>query len=166
MRVKNMSKTVNSVPRNRKSMSGLNTIYEKKKAETLIVLKKAAEKLADEGTAITLGRLSEATRAFSDNGKRIAETTILRNQACREYYEEVAKPVRRKPSAARALRRELGAVPSEKEKRRMTYLTRLCKADLISMVVRLEGDLGRMEANNAALRERLLLPELELYVKK
>jgi hypothetical protein len=142
------------------SLNGLRQSWEAKKAETLDAVRKAIASLRSSDVPITLRRISEKTKEFTASGLCVSESTVLRNTACYELYALEVLPSKTQKSGKRILAGRLKDSPTEIEMRRMHYLQRSSKLELIALLIATERQLTSANTANNALREKLLLDEL------
>jgi hypothetical protein len=151
---------INSGHRSDAALKGLRKSHEIRRKRTLDIVSAAINTLRDTGERITLGRISEATRHVTGTGRCISESTILRNAGCKSLYEQAANPVKRRRASKSVLGRKLEDEPSEIEVRRMHFLLRSTKAELVALTIKTERELESLSEANNLLREKMLLSEL------
>src|SRR3546814_15101047 len=69
--------------RSETALAGLRQYGNDRQIETLAIVRKAIAALRLGGARVTLGSIAEATKPFTPTGRGLAESTILRNPACR-----------------------------------------------------------------------------------
>src|SRR3546814_16190740 len=111
-------------------------------------------------TTLFRSSIAEATKPFTPNGRGLAESTILRNPACRDLYMKEAQPVRRQRRLKRTLTAVLENGPTESEASRMRYLMRGTKEELAVQLIQAERRLQTSNSANALLRNTMLKKEL------
>src|SRR3546814_7141884 len=72
--------------RSETALAGLRQYGNDRQIETLAIVRKAIAALRLGGARVTLGSIAEATKPFTPTGRGLAESTILRNPACRDLY--------------------------------------------------------------------------------
>lgn len=155
-----MRKASNKV-RPESAIAGLRKSHEQRKKQTLKIVNLAIRTLKAAGESITLGRIVDATKNFTGTGRAISASTILRNTDCRELYEREAKPQKRRSHSSVRLFFNIGKdKPNEAEARRMRYLMRSTKIELVVKIILIERELEHQCFANSQLRDQILLAEL------
>src|SRR3546814_2671371 len=125
----------NSSRRSETALAGLRQYGNDRQIETLAIVRKAIAALRLGGARVTLGSIAEATKPSTPTGRGLAESTILRNPACRDLYMKEAQPVRRQRRLKRTLTAVLENGPTESEAKRMQYTMRGTKEELAVQLI-------------------------------
>lgn len=155
-----MVKAKNST-RPESALVGLRKHSQERKTKSLEIVHQAIIALRQAGTPITLGSISDATKKFTANGQSVAQSTILRNHACRDLYLKEAQPIRKKNRLKKTLLGALDRGPSDSEVRRMSYLMRSTKEELVAKLIEAERTIKSSNDANALLRTTILKQSLE-----
>ncbi len=75
-------------------------------ARTIQLTQKAMAQLEAQGQTVTLGAVSEATRAFDEKGKGLTPATILRNPEAAELFRQQSPAYQRRQARARKVKRQ------------------------------------------------------------
>src|SRR3546814_4927260 len=81
----------NSSRRSETALAGLRQYGNDRQIERLAIVRKAIAALRLGGARVTLGSIAEATKPFTTTGRGLAESTILRNPACRRSEEHTSE---------------------------------------------------------------------------
>ncbi len=122
---------------------------------TVQLTQKAIAKLQAQGQAVTLSALSEATRAFDENGKGLEPNTILRNPEAAKLFRQQSLAYQRRQERARKAKRKHPKVNLDV---RATYRG-LRPAEFIAMVEDLKTQIVALKAH----QERLQVERDEAY---
>ena len=82
-------------------------------ARTVQLTQKALAHLQAQGQTVTLNALSEATRAFDANGKRLEPNTILRNPQAAELFRQQSPAYQRRQERVRKAKRKRPQINSD-----------------------------------------------------
>jgi hypothetical protein len=122
---------------------------------TVQLTQKAIAQLQAQGQTVTLSTLSEATRAFDENGKGLEPNTILRNPQAAELFRQQSPAYRQRQEKVRKAKRKHSRVNSDV---RATYRG-LRSAEFIAMIEDLKTQIVALKAQ----QERLQVERDEAY---
>lgn len=115
---------------------------------TVQLTEKAIAQLQSKGQAVTLSALSEATRAFDENGKGLEPNTILRNPQAAELFRQQSPAYRQRQERARKAKRKRSRVNSDV---RATYRG-LRSTEFITMIEDLKAQIVTLTAQQERLQ--------------
>lgn len=124
-------------------------------ARTVQLTQKAITQLQAQGQAVTLSALSEATRAFDENGKGLEPNTILRNPKAAELFRQHSPAYQACQHKARSAKRKC---PKANPDAQATYRG-LRHAEFIAMVEELKTQIVALQAQ----QEHLYVERNEAY---
>jgi len=116
---------------------------------------KAIAQLQAQGQTVTLSALSEATRAFDENGKGLEPNTILRNPKAADLFRQQSPAYRQRQERVRKAKRKRPQIDSDV---RATYRG-LRPAEFIAMIEDLKTQIVALKAQ----QERLQVERDEAY---
>jgi hypothetical protein len=122
---------------------------------TVQLTQKAIAKLQAQGQTVTLSALSEATRAFDENGKGLEPNTILRNPEAAKLFRQQSPAYRQRQEKTRKAKRKRPQVHSEVQ---ATYRG-LRSVEFIAMIEDLKTQIVALKAQ----QERLQVERDEAY---
>jgi hypothetical protein len=122
---------------------------------TVQLTQKAITQLQAQGQTVTLSALSEATRAFDENGKGLEPNTILRNPKAAELFRQQSPAYRQRQERVRKAKCKRSRVNSDV---RATYRG-LRSAEFIAMIEDLKTQIVALKTQ----QERLQVERDEAY---
>ncbi len=117
-------------------------------ARTVQLTQKALAQLQAQGQTVTLSAVSEATRAFDQNGKGLESNTILRNPEAAELFRQQSPAYQRRQERARKAKRKRPKIDSDV---RATYRG-LRPTELIAMVEDLKTQIVALKVQQTRLQ--------------
>ncbi len=117
-------------------------------ARTVQLTQKALAQLQAQGQTVTLSAVSEATRAFDQNGKGLESNTILRNPEAAELFRQQSPAYQRRQERARKAKRKRPKIDSDV---RTTYRG-LRPTELIAMVEDLKTQIVALKVQQTRLQ--------------